>query len=125
MRNKLSITYFEGDQSWNKINKWGGIMERRSYKRLKVKIRAICEHKNFPYFVTINNCSENGMCISTRSVTPYLKDKINLLIPFGEGVVQLPAQICWSIKTTDYHCTTGLGLLHPSPKYLELLNRLR
>lgn len=100
-------------------------MERRSLIRLKVKIPAICEHKDVPYFVTIHNFSENGMCMSSRSVTPFLKDKINLLIPFGKEVVQLPAETCWSIKTEDCHCTTGLGLLNPSPKYLELLRRLR
>jgi hypothetical protein len=109
-------------------------MEKRACKRIPSSIDIKYHLWNPPvwkkeYFGTIENLSEKGMLISTK--TPYFpRDSLlEIFIPFKEKVVFIPviySNIIWRSILSDQSCDRiGIELSNPPQDYLEFVKSLK
>jgi hypothetical protein len=109
-------------------------MDKRALKRIPTEI-AIEYYLWNPlvwkklYNGTINNLSEKGMHIRTKTVLFPLDSLLEISIPSEGGVISLPAKvsnIVWRNVLPDNTCDSmGVELSNPPPEYLDLVARLR
>lgn len=102
-----------------------GIMQRRAYERIpaSVILRFYCG--DTVCLGKLKNCSENGMCISTKNDFLPCSNTLDLLIPLSYGLSRLTAKICRIKKVSDFNYDIGVNILNPSPDYCNFIANLR
>ena len=109
-------------------------MEKRASKRIPTEI-------DIEYYLwnpllwkklykgTINNLSEKGMHIRTKTVLFPLDSLLEISIPYKTNVIHLPAKvsnIVWTSVLPDNTCDSmGIELSDPPKEYLDLVEYLK
>ena len=108
-------------------------MEKRRFKRIKVKLKAERISGDEKYGVLIEDISENGIHIITtpsnthKKYTPGTDIDLKFLLTSGE-TLNLHCKVRWAhskIPPDGLTDSIGLEIIDPPPKYIEFLRALR
>ena len=93
-----------------------GLMEKRAYKRIPLKMLAGFFYDNTVYTGRVTNLSKNGMYIETE-ISLLSQSKLEVLevhIPFKDEVLKVVVRIKRLAKRGGYFNGMGVELIDPS-----------
>lgn len=108
-------------------------MEKRRFKRIKVKLKAERISGDEKYGVLIEDISENGIHIITtpsnthKKYTPGTDIDLKFLLISGE-TLNLHCKVIWAhskIPPDGLTDSIGMEIIDPPPKYIEFVKALR
>ncbi len=99
-----------------------GAEEKRTYKRINVRIDVRFFYGGQFFSGTVTQISANGMFIHTRIRFP-LKAHFDVLLKVKDRIIKVPASIAGRRGADRLSAGIGVKVLHTSGEYLELLMR--
>lgn len=95
-------------------------MKKRAFERIPSDTQVNFLFGNSMHRGVVTNISKNGMYITTEKCLPR-KSTFEILFPYKEEVLKLPAQVKRVIERHGFCDAMGIELLNPPVPYLELV----
>ena len=100
-------------------------MEKRSFERIPTSIKVAFNCCNTEFYGIVRNCSESGMFISTKKMFFPFDSKIEVIIPFKEETLKVPASVSRSVKEGGDYSGIAVKLSAPTVQYIEFIDSLK
>jgi desulfoferrodoxin (superoxide reductase-like protein) len=95
-------------------------MKKRAFERIPSDTQINFSFMDTIYEGVVTNVSNNGMYITTEKCLPR-KSSFEILLPYKEEVLKLPAQVKRVIERHGFCDAMGVKLLNPPIPYLEFV----